>query len=149
MWGVQPKAKVFMPTTPQAAVEELPARGMLSEVEAVVSDTDAPVHRAPPRLRKSNDYTSEIKAKQDHDDTAVKSLLSMVAQLKGSKKAEKLVEKYDQGNSEETHQNLLSKDMDMFGGEAQAEEVQEPAHAAEVQEVAAKMLDPVPEAPTR
>jgi len=135
MLGVREKAKPVQTPQPQAPVERLPAGGMPAEVEALVSGKDEPapepVHQTQ-QVRKSDDYKGMMNKKQDADETAVKSLLGMVAQLKGGRSAEKLAEKYDNGNSEE---NSLSNDMASFSVPAPeapaAEEVQQPRPQAQ------------------
>lgn len=124
----------------QAAAEELAGESRPAEVQ--------PVRRAAKHLRKGNDYTGEMKVKQNADDNAVHSLLSMVAQLKGGKSAERLADKYDHSSHEEAQSNPLANDMGIFGGEPAAREEPPPAeveasHATEVATVMA-VSDTIP-----
>jgi len=136
MLGLKHKAKPVAAVESQAAVESLPA-GVPAEVQALFKSE--PVHHAAPQLRKSVEYTQSMNQKQDRDDSAVKKLLSMVAQLKGSGKAEKLAEKYGGGDSEESG---LSGDMASFG--AAPEEVQQPVAAPPAPEEVQQPVAPAP-----
>jgi len=116
MLGVKPKAKPV--AMRHAMVEsEAPSAGALSsEVMSLGSDNWRPVHHAARQAQKSVDYKKQMATKQNADDSAVKSLLSMVARLKGGAKAEKLVEKYDTGSTEEAQSDSpLAKDDGIFG----------------------------------
>merc|ERR1719333_1422566 len=105
MLGVRHKTAPTQTVKQSVAVEEgRPAEAMPSEVQALVSDNHQFVQASAPKAVKGNDWNGAMKIKQNADDTAVKSLLSMVAQLKGSKKAEKLAQKYDDGSTASTEQ---------------------------------------------
>jgi hypothetical protein len=128
MLGIRHKTAPTETVKQSVAVEGegRPAEAMPSEVQALVSDNHQFVQASAPKAAKGNDWNGAMKSKQNADDTAVKSLLSMVAQLKGSKKAEKLAQKYDDGSTAGTEQapeNPLAKDENIFTSVASAQEV--------------------------
>jgi len=109
---------------------------------------------AAPHLRKSSDdYTNGMKAKQNSDETAVHSLLSMVASLKGGKAARKLMAKHQHSSSSQETQQVssLSNDMNIFAGDASSEALNAPIaeevpEAASAPRPAANIAEEVPEA---
>jgi hypothetical protein len=104
MLGIRRKPK---PAPRQEAFADETA--MPEAVQTLVSGVSEPVHHTPPQMRGSgsDNWKSQMQKKEDSDDSAVKSLLSMVAKLKGSSKAERLAEEYEHTGTEESS---LSRD---------------------------------------
>jgi len=117
MLGIHHRAAPVAPATPMAAAQSFFGGAIPSEVQSLISGNDRPVYRAAPPAPKTVDYKVVMEKKQNADDTAVKSLLSMVAQMKGSKHAAQLAEKYDRDTPEES-QNPLASDANVFSDAA-------------------------------
>jgi len=140
MLGIHHKATPVAPATPMAAAQSFFGGAIPSEVQSLISGNDRPVYRAAPPAPKTVDYKVLMDKKQNADDTAVKSLLSMVAQMKGSRHAAKLAEKYDRDAPEES-QNPLASDANVFSDAAA--EAPAASQTAVVQEILEAPAAPV------